>query len=105
MNWLSDTVYWSDAVLRHIMVSQFDGRYHSILLEDAGQPRGIAVDAVHGSVYENHGPGGLLVQIVIIVGLESLDCLSCRPDFKRTIITVNKGRLVVCRNCRAKNMV
>ena len=47
VNWLTDTLYWADLTLKHIMCSQLDGRYHKILIADAGQPKGLAVDAKH----------------------------------------------------------
>lgn len=44
MDWLSNTLFWSDALAGHIMMSRLDGRYHSLLLSLWDQPaRGLAV--------------------------------------------------------------
>ena len=46
--WMSDTLYWTDSELHHIMLSKLDGRYHRQLLTNVGRPRGITCDALHG---------------------------------------------------------
>ena len=47
VNWLTDTLYWADNTLEHIMCSELDGRYHKILIPNAGSVKGLAADAVH----------------------------------------------------------
>ena len=51
VNWLTDTLYWADNKLEHIMCSELDGRYHKILIPNAGSVKGLAADAVHKWVY------------------------------------------------------
>ena len=47
VNWLTDTLYWADNRLGHIMCSELDGRYHKILIPNAGSVKGLAADAMH----------------------------------------------------------
>ena len=46
VNWITNTLYWADNELGHIMCSQLDGRYHKILVENTEAIRGITVDAI-----------------------------------------------------------
>ncbi len=54
VNWLTDTLYWADRDLQHIMCSQLDGRYHRLLLENIGKIRGLSVDAIHKLVTDEY---------------------------------------------------
>ena len=47
VNWLTDMLYWADNRLEHIMCSELDGRYHKILIPNAGSVKGLAADAMH----------------------------------------------------------
>ena len=48
VDWLTYNVYWADKELHHIMVSQINGRYHRILLQDVEEPLGLALDPIRG---------------------------------------------------------
>ncbi|KAK2156707.1 hypothetical protein LSH36_207g07038 [Paralvinella palmiformis] len=47
VDWLSDNVYWTDKTLGRIMMSYISGRYHKLLISDAGKPTGLAVDSLN----------------------------------------------------------
>ncbi|XP_033105624.1 low-density lipoprotein receptor-related protein 4-like [Anneissia japonica] len=47
VDYLSQTLYWTDSTKQHIMASSYDGRYRLVLIDTAiVQPRSIAVDPI-----------------------------------------------------------
>ncbi|RDD47933.1 Low-density lipoprotein receptor-related protein 4 [Trichoplax sp. H2] len=51
VDWIHDTIYWTDTGLDAIKMSDLDGRYVKTIISNIADPRGLAVDPVDGYIY------------------------------------------------------
>ncbi|XP_070576042.1 low-density lipoprotein receptor-related protein 4-like isoform X2 [Ptychodera flava] len=51
VDWISNNIYWTDAIAGTIEVAKHDGSFRRTLLYSLDNPRGIAVDPVNGYMY------------------------------------------------------
>ncbi|XP_077987405.1 low-density lipoprotein receptor-related protein 6-like [Glandiceps talaboti] len=69
VDWVANNVYWSDRYYNWIMMSDYNGNFHHVVVNtELGEPSGIAVDPMNSKLYWVDYDGNARIESVTLTG-------------------------------------